>query len=171
MATEENGTATAHAENGAEGKVEVMRMVLYLNVPKGRCQEAIDWYKNVFGFEEKEKVPAPKRKAEEEAPGIMHAELALKDKFHLYLADSDEAEENATQNFNIYFSTSDADKVGEKAVKAGGKIVMEIADQFWGERFGKVKDPFGYVWALSTPLKNVKHDEAAAPATAHDAAA
>lgn len=53
----------------------------------------------------------------------------------------------------FHFSVEDVDAVFSTAVKAGCKAKMEPADQFWGDRYAQVTDPFGHEWAFSTPLK------------------
>jgi len=53
----------------------------------------------------------------------------------------------------------DADATWEKALAAGCKVVMPIRDQFWGDRYGEVEDPFGYVWAIATHLEDLTEGE------------
>jgi len=54
----------------------------------------------------------------------------------------------------------DADAMVRQAVAAGATIVMEVADQFYGDRCGKIKDPFGHEWMISTHIEDVPHEEA-----------
>jgi uncharacterized glyoxalase superfamily protein PhnB len=49
----------------------------------------------------------------------------------------------------------DADAAWAKAVAAGCKVVSPILDQFWGDRYGEVEDPFGFVWAIATHLEDL----------------
>ena len=53
----------------------------------------------------------------------------------------------------------DADKVYDQAVKAGAAATMPLEDQFWGDRYGKVKDPFGHTWAIATHIKDLSPEE------------
>jgi PhnB protein len=53
----------------------------------------------------------------------------------------------------FHFSVEDVDAVHAKAVKAGCRSKMDPSDQFWGDRYSQVTDPFGHEWAFSTPLK------------------
>ena len=46
-----------------------------------------------------------------------------------------------------------------RAVKAGAKITMPVEDQFWGDRYGKIEDPFGHHWSVATHLRDVSPDE------------
>ncbi len=54
---------------------------------------------------------------------------------------------------------SDVDAAIEKAVAAGAKITMPVADMFWGDRYGKLEDPFGHQWSLATHQREVSAEE------------
>ena len=56
----------------------------------------------------------------------------------------------------LHVVTDDVDAAFAKALEAGAKSVEEVADQPWGVRYGKVIDPFGFVWSFGTPLKQVQ---------------
>lgn len=58
-----------------------------------------------------------------------------------------------TTTLNIY--TDDVDQLFDRAVKAGAKVTMPLANQFWGDRYGHVKDPFGHSWALGQHVEDV----------------
>ena len=49
----------------------------------------------------------------------------------------------------------DVDAVVEKAIDEGATLTMEVADQFWGDRFGTVTDPFGHVWSIATHIEDL----------------
>ena len=53
----------------------------------------------------------------------------------------------------IHLNVSDVDAVASRAVAAGAKTLMAPADMFWGERFAKLRDPFGHEWSLGGPVK------------------
>jgi PhnB protein len=53
----------------------------------------------------------------------------------------------------------DADAAWAKAIAAGCKVVSPIGDQFWGDRYGEVEDPYGYVWAIATHLEDLTAEE------------
>ena len=59
----------------------------------------------------------------------------------------------------IYLYVKDADKTFAKAVKAGAAVTMPLADMFWGDRMGNVKDPFGYSWTIATHTKDLTEEE------------
>lgn len=52
----------------------------------------------------------------------------------------------------IHLAVDDADDVWQRALAAGASAVMPIADQPWGERYGRLRDPFGHLWSIGTPL-------------------
>ncbi len=54
----------------------------------------------------------------------------------------------------IHLSVDDADAAVAKAVAAGARVIMPVAEQFWGDRYGVIEDPFGHRWSIATPGKN-----------------
>lgn len=54
----------------------------------------------------------------------------------------------------IHLELPDVDAVWQQAVDAGATVVMPLEDQFWGSRYGQVRDPFGHVWSLASPAKS-----------------
>jgi uncharacterized glyoxalase superfamily protein PhnB len=60
----------------------------------------------------------------------------------------------------LHLYVEDADAAFERAVKAGAKVTMPLADQFWGDRFGKLVDPFGHHWSVATHVRDVSMEEA-----------
>jgi uncharacterized glyoxalase superfamily protein PhnB len=114
----------------------------------GNCSEAIEFYKKAFDAElVGEAFPTPDGK------GIMHAMLHFGDS-NIMMADEfpdvweQGPRENATAGMFLY--VEDCDAVYNKAVKAGCEIMVPMDDAFWGDRFGKIKDPFGHTWAIAT---------------------
>jgi uncharacterized glyoxalase superfamily protein PhnB len=59
----------------------------------------------------------------------------------------------------LHLYVSDADAVGKQAVAAGCEVAMPLADQFWGDRYGHLKDPFGFHWAVATHKEDVTPEE------------
>ena len=68
----------------------------------------------------------------------------------------------------LHLQVPDADAAWEKAVAAGGEVRFPLADQFWGDRYGQIRDPFGFSWSIGAPVKQPQQQRAeqAAPATA-----
>jgi PhnB protein len=130
--------------------------------------EAIEYYKEVFGAKERVRMDAPDGK-------IGHAELEiggsivmLSDTFPQFAAKS--PKQLGGTSVSIFMYVEDVDAVVKKAVDAGATITMEVADQFWGDRFGNVEDPFGHVWSLATHVEDVPPEEMAERAKAAMAA-
>jgi len=61
----------------------------------------------------------------------------------------------------VFLYVEDADAVVQRAVDAGATVTVEVADQFWGDRFGSLKDPFGHSWSVATHVEDLTPDEIA----------
>jgi PhnB protein len=129
---------------------------------------AIDYYTRAFGAKELGRMDAPGGK-------IGHAELQIGDS-RLMLADAfpqsstRPPKELGGTSASIFLYVEDVDAVVQQAVDAGATVTMEVADQFWGDRFGTVTDPFGHVWSVATHIEDVPPDEMAERAKAAMAA-
>jgi PhnB protein len=53
----------------------------------------------------------------------------------------------------IHLDVPDADAAWERALGAGATVIMPLDNQFWGMRYGQIKDPFGHVWSIGAPVK------------------
>ncbi len=121
--------------------------------------EAIEFYKKVFGAKERARMEAPGGK-------IGHAELEIGDSV-VMLADAfpqsttRPPSELGGTTAGVFLYVEDVDAVVKQAADAGATITQEVADQFWGDRFGSVKDPFGHSWAIATHVEDVSPDEMA----------
>ncbi|HTW56611.1 MAG TPA: VOC family protein [Terriglobales bacterium] len=118
---------------------------------------AIEFYKSAFGAKERGVMKAPDGK-------VMHAELMigdsiimLSDEFPDFGALSPQSIGGSSSGLHIYLDNVDA--AFERAVKAGADIEMPVMDQFWGDRYGKLKDPFGHKWSIGTHVKDLSMDE------------
>ena len=127
---------------------------------------ALTFYKEVFGAEEGHNMLAPDGKR------LMHGELIV-DGHKLFLSDEFSAEEGGTvrtprtlggSSVRITLMTEDADAVVERAVARGAKVIMPVADMFWGARYGQIEDPFGHVWGINQQLNDQAEEETNAAA-------
>jgi uncharacterized glyoxalase superfamily protein PhnB len=59
----------------------------------------------------------------------------------------------------IHLYVEDVDAFVARAVTAGAKVTMPVADMFWGDRYGKIEDPFGHHWSVATHVRDVTPDE------------
>ena len=117
--------------------------------------KALDFYKNAFGAEVLGVHKTPDGK-------VMHAELNIGGA-RLMLADefpgapgcaSAKSLGGTAVVLNLYVD-EDVDGLFNQAVKAGATVVMPLGDQFWGDRYGQVVDPFGHRWALGQHVEDV----------------
>ena len=59
----------------------------------------------------------------------------------------------------IHLYVEDADAFVAKAVAAGAKVTMPVAEQFWGDRYGVIEDPYGHKWSVATHVRDLSMDE------------
>ena len=121
--------------------------------------EAIEYYKTVFGAKERVRMDAPGGK-------IGHAELEIGDSLVMLSDPFPQAttrppKELGGTSVSVFMYVEDVDAVVQQAVDAGATITMEVADQFWGDRFGSVQDPFGHLWSIATHVEDVPPEEMA----------
>src|SRR3954464_15694946 len=120
---------------------------------------AIDYYTRAFGAKEIGRMDAPGGK-------IGHAELQIGDS-RLMLADAmpqsstRPPKELGGTSGSLLLDVDDVDAVVKQAVDAGATVTMEGADQFWGDRFGTVTDPFGHVWSVATHIEDLTPEQIA----------
>lgn len=122
--------------------------------------KAIEFYKKAFGMTEVIVMHGP------DGQSVMHAEMKLGDS-HIYLADewpdgecaSPEKLGSTTVSIHLYVPNCDA--FFNHAVAAGCKVTMPPMDMFWGDRFGKVVDPFGHSWSIATHVEDVSPEDMA----------
>jgi len=130
--------------------------------------QAIEYYKKAFGAKERVRMAAPDGK-------IGHAELEIGDSM-LMLADpfpqssTRPPKELGGTSASVFMYVEDVDAVVKQAVDAGASMTMEVADQFWGDRFGTITDPFGHVWSIATHIEDLTPEEIAERAKAAMAA-
>ena len=119
--------------------------------------KAIEFYKRAFGAKERMRMPGP-------GDTIAHAELEIGDSV-LMLADPfpqssvKPPKELGGTSVGIFLYVEDVDEVVQQVVDAGGTVTMPVEDQFWGDRFGSVTDPFGQVWQIATHTQDLTPEE------------
>ena len=121
--------------------------------------KAIEFYRDAFGADEVIRMPGPDGK-------IAHAELQLGDS---KLMLSDPFPQSSVRppgavggtTASVFMYVEDVDAVVKRAVDAGATVTMEVADQFWGDRFGTVSDPFGHVWSIATHVEDLTPEQIA----------
>ncbi|RWW48841.1 hypothetical protein BHE74_00045055 [Ensete ventricosum] len=124
------------------------------------AEAAVRFYKAAFGAEEIGRVAHPKRKAEQECPLILSAELKIGSSLIL-VSDCFDAAAAAAGGGGIAFrlEAEDVDAAVKKAVAAGAEVMSEVSEEE-GSLLGKVKDPYGVVWAIAAVGKKSPEPEA-----------
>jgi uncharacterized glyoxalase superfamily protein PhnB len=119
--------------------------------------QAIEFYKRAFGAKERERMPGP-------GDTIAHAALEIGDSV-LMLSDP-MPQSTVTPptklggtSVGIFLYVEDVDSVVQDALDAGATVKMPVADQFWGDRFGVVADPFGHTWQIATRVEDLTPEE------------
>jgi PhnB protein len=128
------------------------------------AEAAIEYYKEAFGAKERYRMPMPDGKIAHAELEIAQSILMLSDVFPQATARS--PKEIGGTTVSIFVFVEDVDKVVNQAVDAGGTITMEPEDQFWGDRFGTITDPFGHLWGISTHVEDVAPEDMAERAKA-----
>jgi PhnB protein len=119
--------------------------------------QAIEFYKKALGAEELMRMATPNGK-------IGHAELKIGDSIIFVTDESPEMGTKSPQTLggtaaSLYLYVEDVDKAFQRAIEAGGKTAMPVADMFWGDRFGSIADPYGHTWGLSTHTQDLTEQE------------
>jgi PhnB protein len=148
-----------HSQQGPTGGVTA-----HLTIRDGKAAEAIDFYTRAFGAEE------VARHMAEDGKRIMHAHLKinggslmLNDEFPEFMS----APATPPGSLVLHLQVPDADAAWKRAIDAGAEVRFELADQFWGDRYGQVQDPFGFTWSVGAPVKQAQQQPGqAAAATA-----
>ena len=118
---------------------------------------AIAFYEKAFGAKELSRMEAPGGKIGHAELQIGGSVIMLSDPFPQ--ASTRSPKELGGTSASVFMYVEDVDAVVKQAVDAGGTIAMEVADQFWGDRFGALTDPFGHVWSIATHVEDVSPEE------------
>ncbi|MFV9632088.1 MULTISPECIES: VOC family protein [Mycobacterium] len=122
---------------------------------------AIDFYVKAFGAEELGRVPGPDGKR------LFHAALRINGALVMLNDDFPEMNDGKSATpealggspVTIHLTVTDVDAKFQKAVDAGATVVMPLGDMFWGDRYGELRDPFGHVWSMGQPVREVSPEE------------
>lgn len=114
----------------------------------GRGAEAVDFYAEAFGAQPVE------RNVAQDGKRLMQASMKINDAWVML---SDEFPEfghaaRPPASVVLHLQVDNANRWYQRAVDAGCTVAMPIADQFWGDRYGQVTDPFGRTWSIGSPL-------------------
>src|SRR5689334_5414 len=125
-------------------------------------KKAIEFYKKAFGATVLDLFP------ELDGSGTMHAAIKVGDSI-LMMGDerpgmSQSAQTMGGSPISLFIYVPDADATFKQAVAAGATPMMPVADMFWGDRAGNVKDPFGLQWMIATHKRDMTQDQIRAEA-------
>ncbi|ATA27800.1 putative DNA binding 3-demethylubiquinone-9 3-methyltransferase domain protein [Mycobacterium lepraemurium] len=128
---------------------------------------AIDFYVKAFGAEELGLLPRPDGKLAHAAVRINSFMVMLNDDFPEVCGGKSMTPTSLGGTpVTIHLTVPDVDASFQRAVDAGAPVVVPLEDQFWGDRYGTVADPFGHHWSLGQPVREVSPEEMAAAAMA-----
>jgi PhnB protein len=124
---------------------------------------AIDFYVKAFGATELGRVPHPDGRLVHAALNLNGSTVMLNDDF----PDFNEGKSSTPKALGgtpvtIHLQVPDVESAFQRALDAGAVVVAPLEDQFWGDRYGVVRDPFGHQWSLGQPVREVSPEEIAA---------
>ena len=118
---------------------------------------AMEFYKVAFGAKERMRMAGPGGK-------IVHAEMTIGDAVIMVADEFPEWGNLSPESLNgspvrMALYVEDVDDVASRAVAAGAKVLIPVADQFYGDRSGRLADPFGHLWIVATHIEDVSPGE------------
>ncbi len=119
--------------------------------------EAIEFYRKAFGAVELSRMPGSDGK-------LMHASIRIGDSVIMLNEENPDWSSFGPKHLKgspvtIHLYVENADAAFEQAVRAGAKVSMPLDDMFWGDRYGKLEDPFGHQWSIGTHVRDVSPEE------------
>ncbi len=123
----------------------------------GGASEALEFYAAAFGAEERMRLTAP-------GGTLGHAEMKIGDSCLMLADEVPDADIVSPRTLggagvSLLLYVDDADAVFERAVAAGATVLRAVQDQFYGDRSGTLKDPFGHVWTVATRQQTLPAQE------------
>ncbi|AET89340.1 MULTISPECIES: VOC family protein [Caballeronia] len=119
--------------------------------------DAIEFYKRAFNAVELGRMPAPDGKLMHAMVKIGDSMLMLVDEFPQFGSVGPKALKGSPVTIHLY--VEDVDATVKQAESAGAKVTMPVADMFWGDRYGRLEDPFGHQWSVATHKRDVTPED------------
>ena len=119
--------------------------------------DAIEFYKKAFGAVEVMRMPGPGGKIVHACVRIGDSQLFLVDEFPDWGSVGPQSLQHSP--VTLHLQVENADAAFEKAVAAGCTVTMPLADAFWGDRYGQLKDPFGHSWSIAHHIRDMSPEE------------
>ena len=120
--------------------------------------KAIEFYKKAFGAVEEARLPGQDGRLMHAVIRIHGDAVMLVDEMPEWGALSPKSLKGSPVTLHLY--VEDVDAFVRRAVDAGAKLTMPVQDMFWGDRYGKIEDPFGHHWSVATHVRDVSLEEA-----------
>jgi uncharacterized glyoxalase superfamily protein PhnB len=120
--------------------------------------DAIEFYKKAFNAVEEVRLPGPKGRIMHALIRIEGSAVMLVDEMPEWGALSPKSLKGSPVTIHLY--VKDTDAFVARAAAAGAKVTMPVGDMFWGDRYGKLEDPFGHHWSVGTHMRDVSVEEA-----------
>ena len=121
--------------------------------------KAMDWYKKAFGAVEKTRHAGPDGKLMHGSFVVGNSMVMIADEFPDFKCLGPQSIGGTPVTLHLY--VEDVDSVYKRAITAGAKETMPVQDQFWGDRYGQLVDPFGHSWSVATHKKDMSDAELA----------
>lgn len=120
----------------------------HLTILERKGQAAVAFYAQAFGADELT------RRLADDGERVMHAHLLVNGCSVMLHDDFPEhgGPGAPPAAVTLHLQVDDADLWFARATEAGAQVTMPLADQFWGDRYGELRDPFGHSWSIATPL-------------------
>ncbi len=120
--------------------------------------EALEFYQKAFGAEPGVRMPGPDGKS------TMHAEMRIGNSMVMLTDENPQWEMKSPHTLggspsSLHIYVEDVDKYFNRAIEAGCEVKAPLMDAFWGDRFGKVTDPFGHEWGIATHKEDLSGEE------------
>ena len=141
-------------------KVKAIPDGMHSLTPHLVCRDAavaIDFYGRAFGAIELFRLPMPNGRLMHACVRIGDSQLFLVDEMPEHGAHGPQALEGSP--VTIHLQVQDADATFARAVQAGATVTMPLADMFWGDRYGRVRDPFGHHWSVATHMRDLSPEQ------------
>ncbi|MGO9006068.1 MAG: VOC family protein [Beijerinckiaceae bacterium] len=119
--------------------------------------DAIEFYKKAFDAVETGRLPGAQGKLMHAAIRIGDSTVMLADEFPNWGSFGPKSLKGSPVVIHLY--VENVDEFVARAVAAGAKITMPVAEMFWGDRYGQLEDPFGHRWSVGTHVRDVDPEE------------
>ena len=119
--------------------------------------DAIEFYKKAFNAVEQSRLPGPDGKLMHASVKIGDSMLMLTDEFPEWGGLGPKMLKGSPVTVHLY--VEDVDAVVKQAVAAGAKVTMPVDEMFWGDRYGKLEDPFGHQWSVGTHTRDLTPEQ------------